>query len=76
MPGSLGWMREAYDRRDNLAAIGVPLTIVPNAAGVSMWIDGADVDLVFRSWSLLESASTNPLIPSIETLVTRARRSK
>lgn len=76
MPGTLGWMREAYDLRDNLRAQGVPLTIVPSAAGVSMWVEGADVDLNFRSWSLLESASTNPLIPTIETLVNRARRTK
>jgi hypothetical protein len=70
----LVWIREAYERRDALRAMGTPLTIVPSAEGVSVWIDGADVDLVFRSWSLFEAAGSNPLIPTIETLVTRAKR--
>lgn len=67
-----GWLREAYERRDILAAQGVHITIVPSAWGVTMWADG--VEHIGRSWALIEGANTNPLIPTIETVCTKLRR--
>jgi hypothetical protein len=66
------WVREAYERRDILAAQGVHITIVTSAWGVTMWADG--VEEIGRSWSALDAASINPLIPTIETITTRLRR--
>src|SRR5205085_12674232 len=69
MPAPAGWVKEAFERRDMLAAQGVHITIVTSAWGVTMWADG--VDGIGRAWSALDGASINPLIPTIETITTR-----
>jgi hypothetical protein len=75
MTAPAAWIREAYERRDILAAQGVHIVIVPSAWGVTMWPEGADVEAIGRAWSVLEGAGVNPLIPTIETLCTKLRRS-
>lgn len=72
MTAPAAWLREAYERRDTLAAQGVHITIVPSAWGVTIWAEG--VEGTGRSWSFLDSVSTNPLIPTIETICTKLRR--
>lgn len=72
MTAPAAWLREAYERRDTLAAQGIHITIAPSAWGVTMWADG--VEHVGRAWPALDAASINPLIPTIETITTKLRR--
>lgn len=74
MNAPLAWLREAYERRDQLAREGLPITLVPSVWGVSVWAEG--VETTGRAWSLLEHASTNPLIPTIETTAMKLKARK
>lgn len=72
MSAPLAWLAEAYERRQLLAEQGVHIVIAPSAFGVAIWAEG--VEGYDRSWSSIEAASTNPLIPTIETVTTKLRR--
>jgi hypothetical protein len=68
----LSWLTDALERRHLLAQQGVHLIISVNAWGVSIWAEG--VEGYARSWPSIEAATTNPLIPTIETVCTKLRR--
>jgi hypothetical protein len=72
MPAPLAWLAEAYQRRQLLAEQGVHIIISVSAFGVTIWAEG--IEGYARSWAAIEAASTNPLIPTIETVCTRLRR--
>jgi hypothetical protein len=73
MTAPASWLREAFERRDALAAQGVDIVLSVSSWGVTVWAHGL-VDTIGRSWPAIEGASTNPLVPTIETLADRARR--
>lgn len=73
MTAPLAWLREAYERRDGLAAQGIHITLSVSAWGVTIWAAGQEPE-IGRSWAMLESASVNPLIPTIDTVATKIRR--
>lgn len=73
MTAPLAWLREAFERREALAAQGLDIVLSVSAWGVTIWHHGLE-DTVGRSWGEMERASSNPLIPSMDTIASKARR--
>lgn len=73
MTAPLAWLVEAFIRRDQLMAEGVPIQLSVSSFGVSIWTPDHEIESM-RAWSLLERAKSNPLMPSIETVAAKYRK--
>jgi hypothetical protein len=74
MAAPLSWLRDAIAKRDQVAERdGVVVSVWVDSEGVQIFAPGS---ASLRSWDDLDAATSNPLVPTVETIAARVKRAK